>query len=86
MASKFTGMSLATAAALIAAVGGSIVFGPDNTVRHDTPKYRPPVKSPNDFGPVIDTTPESKRAKRRRLTREFKRAKRLSTPHTPTGE
>lgn len=24
---------------------------------------------PNDFGPVIDSTPESKRAKRRRLAR-----------------
>ena len=26
--------------------------------------------SPNDFGPVIDTTPESKRARRRRLAKE----------------
>jgi hypothetical protein len=36
--------------------------------------------APNDAGPVVDTTPESKRAKRRRLTREFKRAKRLPSP------
>jgi hypothetical protein len=36
---------------------------------------RPPRKRarrkapPNDFGPVIDTTPESKRARRRRLAK-----------------
>lgn len=33
-------------------------------------KVHPPRNpAPNDFGPVIDTTPESKRARRRRLAR-----------------
>lgn len=28
-----------------------------------------PKHAPNDYGPVIDTTPESKRARRRRLAK-----------------
>ena len=44
------------------------------------PKTTRRFKEPVNSGPVIDTTPESKRAKRRRLTREFGRAKRLASP------
>lgn len=70
MAQKFAGMSLAAAAMLIASAGGSIVYGPADIAYHEPPAYRPPRKSPKDDGPVVDTTPESKRAKRRRLARQ----------------
>lgn len=35
--------------------------------KRERPTFR--ASAPNDFGPVIDTTPESKRARRRRLAR-----------------
>ena len=34
----------------------------------------PRNSAPNDFGPVIDTTPESKRARRRRLARQERKS------------
>lgn len=35
------------------------------------PRKRNPLRgpAPNDFGPVVDSTPESKRARRRRLAK-----------------
>lgn len=36
------------------------------------PSAKPRMPPPNDEGPVIDTTKESKRARRRRLAREGK--------------
>lgn len=69
MATQYPKMSLAAASALIASAGGAIVFGPSGDIYHDPRPYTPPRKSPNDDGPVIDTTRESKRAKRRRLAK-----------------
>jgi hypothetical protein len=41
---------------------------PDRQPTPKTDRRRQP--SPNDVGPVVDTTPESKRARRRRVARE----------------
>jgi hypothetical protein len=49
-------------------------------VQPPEPKTTRRFKQPVNSGPVVDTTPESKRAKRRRLALEFKRAKRLPSP------
>lgn len=73
--------SYAIAAALMA------VAAIDEPYERANPHREPRrFKEPVNSGPVIDTTPESKRAKRRRFAREFERANRLSTPPTPAGE
>lgn len=55
------------AAALMASIGGEIAF----PVRPRARKSRvyAPTFIPNDHGPVVDSTPESKRARRRRLAK-----------------
>lgn len=56
-------------------MGAALAMQAVNLVISDEPAVRRgkvhPLRdpSPNDFGPVIDTTPESKRARRRRLAR-----------------
>lgn len=45
----------------------------DDLDRRPARRQRPPREpAPNDIGPVFDSTPESKRARRRRLARERK--------------
>ena len=75
--SYIIGSAAAAAAMLLAASMPPLTR---TTIDPPSPKPVRRFKQPVNSGPVIDTTPESKRAKRRRLTREFKRAKRLSTP------
>lgn len=66
---------IALAAALMSVSAIADPYERENP-RREPRRFKEPVNS----GPVIDTTPESKRAKRRRLTREFGRAKRLASP------
>lgn len=63
------GAAMAAAGILTSNVGLRIV--PEADLAPPLKPYRP-KPGPNDFGPVIDTTPESKRARRRRLARAVK--------------
>lgn len=54
------------AAAMLASLGGALAFPSERPTSR--PSRRPSL-SPNDHGPVIDTTKESKRARRRRLAK-----------------
>lgn len=56
-----------TAAAFVSLVGTSDSFG--YRASNSYP-YLGRVKAPNDIGPVVDSTRESKRAKRRRIALE----------------
>ncbi len=64
----FRGSLLGLAAAMaFSALGGTRAFHTEAD-----PRRRPGLKTypaPNDVGPVIDSTPESKRARRRRLAK-----------------
>lgn len=75
-----TSYIIGSAAAAAAMLLASSMTPLTRMVPSPEPKTTRRFKEPVNSGPVIDTTPESKRAKRRRLTREFKRAKRLSSP------
>lgn len=56
-------------AALISALG--MRLAPAAPVERPEPAPKPKrTTPPRDLGPIIDTTPESKRARRRRLARE----------------
>lgn len=60
-------LSLGLAAAMLMADVGAQMAKPSRPTKRKSifaPRY-----IPNDHGPVIDTTPESKRARRRRLAR-----------------
>lgn len=57
---------LAMALAAVSMMGGEPIYAETRRQKQER-KLRP--TSPNDHGPVIDTTPESKRARRRRLAK-----------------
>lgn len=61
---------LGAALAMASMHGGSPLFA-DDWPTDPKPRKRNPLRSPapNDFGPVVDSTPESKRARRRRLAK-----------------
>lgn len=61
------GLGAAIALAGLHVASPAIVDTRPDRSRRGPPDYRDPA--PNDFGPVIDTTPESKRARRRRLAK-----------------
>lgn len=65
------GSSLALAAAAAALFGGQTMpFQDEVNEPRSRKKQRRRDPAPNDTGPVVDTTPESKRARRRRLAKE----------------
>lgn len=57
---------LAMALAAVSMMGGEPIYA---ETRRQKQERKLPQNSPNDHGPVIDTTPESKRARRRRLAK-----------------
>lgn len=62
------GIALAlAAAAMITSLGGDPIYAEAKRRQERDPSPRP--ISPNDHGPVVDTTRESKRARRRRLAK-----------------
>lgn len=67
------GLGAMAALAAMAFVGGPEI-GRDPAPVPRRKGLMPRDSVPNDFGPVIDTTPESKRARRRRLAREARHA------------
>jgi hypothetical protein len=63
---------------LAAALLAASMTSPYSDLFHtETPRRAPKTRptSPNDHGPVIDTTPESKRARRRRIAKAANVAK-----------
>lgn len=62
------GIALAlAAAAMITSMGGDPIYA--EAERRQARESVPRPASPNDHGPVVDTTRESKRARRRRLAK-----------------
>lgn len=61
--------ALAMGAAMAAVQVAPLDHYGDRPRRASRPRSDRPGFIPNDHGPVIDTTPESKRAKRRRLAK-----------------
>ena len=61
-----TSMALAFAALGVSFGPGRDILTEEQPRRKVHPLREP---SPNDFGPVVDTTPESRRARRRRLAK-----------------
>lgn len=57
---------LATALAAVSMIGGEPIYA---ETRREKQERKPRPTSPNDHGPVVDTTRESKRARRRRLAK-----------------
>ena len=65
------GIALAMAtAAMITSMGGDPIYAEAKRRQAREPVQRP--ISPNDHGPVVDTTRESKRARRRRIAKTQK--------------
>lgn len=54
------------AASMVSSMGGDPIYA---ETRRQKQERKPRLPSPNDCGPVIDTTRESKRARRRRLAK-----------------
>lgn len=62
-------MGMGALAAALALSSVASVSISDQIDRRPRKPRAPRNPTPNDFGPVVDTTPESKRARRRRLAK-----------------